>query len=106
MKIKKNLKFISTVILISGAIISPAAWGVDSSYSIGSVAGNIFGIGMTISGIIKIICIVTGCGLILGSLVQYKKHRENPVETTWGTVLFTFLAGVAIICLSFIPISV
>ena len=107
MKTKKSFNFGAVALMILlGAIASTVALGADSSGSIGDIAGNIFGLGMTIRGVVKAVCIIAGSGLILASLLQYKKHRENPVETTWGTVIFTFVIGVAIICLSFIPIEV
>jgi hypothetical protein len=105
MKTKKSFNFGVVALIALGTIISFTALGVDSSASIGDIAGNVFGLGMTIRGIVRAVCIIAGSGLILASLLQYKKHRENPIETTWGTVIFTFVIGVAIICLSFIPIE-
>lgn len=103
MKTKKIFNFVLAPVLILVAMFSSVA---HSSTSIGTVAGNLFGVGMSIREVVRTVCIIAGSGLILASLIQYKKHRQNPIEATWGTIIFTFVSGVAIICLTFIPISV
>lgn len=78
----------------------------QSSTSAGDVAGNIFGVGMNVRAIVRFVSIVAGVSMILGSLLQYKKYRQNPVETTLGTVIFTFVVGICLILLSFIPVQI
>lgn len=78
----------------------------QSSISAGDIAGNIFGVGMDVRAIVRFVSIVAGVSMILGSLLQYKKYRQNPVETTLGTVIFTFVIGVGLILLSFIPVQI
>jgi Ca2+/H+ antiporter len=74
--------------------------------TIGDIAGALFGGGMEISSIIQTICIITGVALIFASLLQYKKHRNNPTEVPISTVLLTLLAGLALLALAFVPIQI
>jgi len=74
--------------------------------SIGDVAGALFGGGMEITSIIRTICIIAGVALIFASLLQYKKHRNNPIEVPISTVLLSLIAGLALLALAFVPIQI
>jgi hypothetical protein len=102
-KEKMNIKICVFLALLFGSSLSFAA---DGAVSLGELASNVFGIGMDVRSIIRFICIVAGVSLMLGSLLQYKKYRQNPVEMRLSTVMFTFIIGVCLILLSFIPIQV
>ncbi len=54
---------------------------------------------------VRIVCIVTGVGLIVGGFVKYKQHRDNPVEVPLSSCIFLVLGGIALIVLTFIPLG-
>ena len=71
----------------------------------GKIAQNIQ---QPVTGVIEIvkgICLVVGIGMLVGALIQYKTHRQNPVEVTMGSVITLLLAGLALIGLTFIPMG-
>jgi len=72
--------------------------------SFGDIANSLFGNVLDIRGIVRAVCIIAGSALILGSLFQYKKHRNNPSEVPLSTPIMTFLVGLGLIALSFIPL--
>jgi intracellular multiplication protein IcmD len=74
--------------------------------SFGEIASNLFGNVLDIRGIVRAICIITGAALVLGSIFQYKKHRNNPSEVPLSTPIMTLLAGLALIALAFIPLEI
>lgn len=71
--------------------------------SFGEIADNVFGVEMSVGKLMKTVCIATGICLALFSIVQFMKHRKNPIETPLSTVIMTFLVGLALIGLSLIP---
>lgn len=72
----------------------------------GAVASNLFQVGLGVRKIVRAVCIIAGASLIVSSFVQYKKYKQNPIETRFSTVIFTFLIGVGLILLSFVPMQV
>lgn len=87
---------------LSFGIISPA---FAENQSIGEIAGNLFEATETLHGIIQVVLVVAGAALLLGSLLQYRKYRENPIETRLSTVIFLFFLGLLLIVLAFIPMQ-
>lgn len=74
------------------------------AHSMGDAAHNLLGpIGAIIS-MVRAICIITGLGLVLGSMVKYSDHRNNRQQTTLTTVLVMIVAGALLITLAFIPL--
>lgn len=71
--------------------------------SFGDIATSLFGNVMNIRGMVRAICIIAGTALVLGSLFQYKKHRNNPSEVPLSTPIMTLIVGLALIALAFIP---
>lgn len=92
--------------LLPISLIPEIGFAAGKGVSVGDVAGNIFSVGMDVRSVIKFVCVVAGISLILGSILQYKKYRQNPVETRFSNVIFTFVVGVSLILLSLIPMQV
>ena len=93
------------------ALLFPAlsfgASGVPSGkgQSIGTLSENLLGVVFSVRKILSVICIMAGTSLILGSFIQYKKHKQNPIETRFSTVFFTFALGCCLIVLAFVPMQ-
>ena len=83
------------------AILPVVAFASDRTF--GQIANTLFGSEVMIRGIIRAVCIIAGCALVLGSVLQYKKHRQNPLEVRLGSVFVSLFTGLALIALSFIP---
>lgn len=71
--------------------------------SIGDIANGLFGFTQDIRQLFKTVAITVGVGIIIFGIMQYKKHRMNPVETPLGKVIMTIVIGLGLIALSFIP---
>ncbi len=80
------------------------AWTSCWAISFGKVAQNLTVSTKSIAELLHIICLVTGIALIAGSLMKYKRHRENPTEAPLSMVFVMLLTGLALIALMFIPI--
>ncbi|MBN2689548.1 MAG: hypothetical protein JXR42_02950 [Gammaproteobacteria bacterium] len=70
----------------------------------GNIASNLFGEELAIHGIIQVVCVITGCALILSALMLYRKHRKNPMHIHLSQVFMTLLIGIAMLALYFIPL--
>ena len=73
--------------------------------SFGDIANTLFGGALSIKGMVRAICIIAGVALILNSLFQFKKHRNNPSEVPISTPIMTLVVGLGLIALSFIPLQ-
>jgi len=73
---------------------------------LGEVAGNIFGIEMHVHDLLHIVCITAGAGMLMGALIKYNKHRQNPLEVTIGSIITNIIIGIALIVLAFVPFMV
>ncbi|KPJ67390.1 MAG: hypothetical protein AMJ43_03775 [Coxiella sp. DG_40] len=71
----------------------------------GEIAENLFSGGIVVGNLIRAVCVITGVTLVFASLLQYKKHRNNPSEVPLSTPIVTLLVGLALIALSFIPLQ-
>jgi len=71
----------------------------------GSIANNLFGEELVVKGIIKSVCVATGGAMILASFIQFRKYRKNPVETRLSQVVTTFIVGLIILLLYFLPMQ-
>ena len=96
----RKIKYFKQLLLVFLFVSLPV---LADPESIGDVAGSLFEGGVIISKIIHAICITAGIALIFGSLLQYKKHRNNPSEVTFSSVVLTLLAGLALLAVAFIP---
>jgi hypothetical protein len=101
------MKLKNAIISMLFMLIPPAIWAEAAGVkNVGSVAENVFDVGLTVQKIIQAVCITAGSALILGSLVVYKKHRKNPIATKLSSSIFMFFVGVCLILLAFIPMQV
>jgi len=81
-------------------ISSQVTYAQDSS--LGGLAQNILGPFSAMGKIMMAVCIVGGVGFILGSVVQYKAHRENPTQVRISTPLLLLILGIALVSLPFL----
>lgn len=100
MKNQKIALFCALLVAISTAFGYTAP---QDSTSIGDIGQNLFGAEMEIHDFIQAVCVTSGIALILGALLQLKKHRQNPIETRLSTVIFNLVIGLLLIALAFIP---
>jgi hypothetical protein len=95
--------FFIVLVAILFTVIPSVVFAVGSGGGLTDVFNSLVGVGMTVHDLIQAICIVTGAGLLLGAFIQYKKYRQNPIETKLSTVFVNLLVGIALIILAFIP---
>jgi|GEM_PF-4616715 len=97
------------VALISWSVTTSAEAAISSGrhkdVSVQSVANEIFNVNVSVINLMKVICIAAGASLMMSSLLQYKKYRQNPIETKLSTPIFTFIFGVFILLVAFIPLQ-
>lgn len=71
--------------------------------NIGDIASNLFNFGQNLSQVAKTVVIMAGISIIMFGMIQYGKHRNNPVETPISKVIMTIVVGLSLIALSFVP---
>ena len=71
--------------------------GMHEAGGVGDWASFMLGPTKTIGKLVHILCFITGAGFIVGSLIQYKYHRENPQQVRISTPIFMLILGVAIV---------
>lgn len=67
--------------------------------SIGDLADNLMGPVAGLGKILNAICFIAGTGFILGALLQYKYHRENPQQVRISTPIVLLCLGLIIIAI-------
>lgn len=97
---KKNKILLS----FCGALLPFSVMASEASDA-GVIASGVFSGIMTIKEIAVNACYIVGAFLILSSLFQYKKYRRNPSEMPIGRPITTFIVGIIIIAITFIPIQ-
>lgn len=74
-----------------------------ASETLGSLANTLSAPVDLFTGIIYKICYVIGFVLIIGSILQYKRHRDNPNEVRLSQPVMLLLLGIIIAILPLIP---
>lgn len=98
------MKYKSFKIIGLSPLVALFAWSTSSAESLGKIAQNLTLASKSIAELIHAICMVTGVALIAGSILKYKRYRENPIEAPLSMVFVMLLTGIALIALTFIPI--
>lgn len=74
-----------------------------ASETLGTLANTLSDPVDLFTGIIYKICYVIGFVLIIGSVLQYKRHRDNPSEVRLSQPVLLLLLGIIIVVLPLIP---
>ncbi len=70
--------------------------------SLGQAANNLLGPTVGLGKILNAICMVSGIGFLLGAIVQYKYHRENPQQVRLSTPITFLILGFALMSIPFV----
>jgi Ca2+/H+ antiporter len=98
------LKHLKQLLILFGTYFLAVTCLAQSSQSLGGAIGNVLQpLGM-LGQLIKVVCIIAGVGMLVGSLVRYKRHRQNPVEAPLSSCIMLFLTGLALLALALIPV--
>lgn len=87
------------------AVVNPAVPG-NKNVSIEDVAENVIGIESNVHDFIRAVCIMGSIFMLFSSLTKYRKHRNNPLEASMGTVVTHFIIAVFLLILAFIPMPI
>ena len=100
--------FVRWCLFFWGALSSSTIYAVIRGHSegLGRVAQNVVGVEQAAQSFLQFLCVVTGIGLLLGSLVQFKSHRKNPVSTRLSKPIAMVLLGLALTFIAFIPMRI
>lgn len=96
----RSIKYKAIVWIISLLFCAVTVWA--SRYSpggvdLGSAARNIIEPTSFLTKTIYAMCYVIGSALLIGSLVMYRMHRDNPLQTRLSQVIFLFVFGLAVV---------
>ncbi len=91
-------RFVIRFILL--LLVSTVVFGQTSS--LGAISSDLMGPVAALTKVLFYISIVCGIGFFLGSLIQYKYHRENPQQVRLSTPLVLFLLAIVFIGLPFL----
>lgn len=92
------LTLVLSILMITQGQADGMSLGDMANWAMGPVngLGKIFGY----------ICLIGGIGMILGSFLQYRAHRENPSQIRLSTPIFLMVVGLVLIVLPFIGVLV
>ncbi len=79
--------------MLSLLVCSAQIWAV----SLGELAGNILIPTTGLGNLVVLASYVAGVGLILGAILQYRAHRENPQQIRLSTPVALLILGLALI---------
>lgn len=91
-------KVLQVALIIASCYLMPCFAGS----SLGDVADNLMYPVTGLGRVINAICYVAGVGFLLGGILQYKYHRENPQQVKISTPIFLAAIGISLIALPFI----
>jgi hypothetical protein len=67
------------------------------------VADGLLGITSYLNGMLLGVALLAGIACLIVSVIDLKRHFQNPIEVTGGRVFFSFIMGLALCLLAFIP---
>lgn len=93
-------RLMKTIIVLAAVVVVPC---LARSYGYGETSNMIFKGTQVIGRMMNVICWITGGVMLLGSMIKYKKYRENPVEVRFSSVMSMLVTSLALIALGFVP---
>jgi hypothetical protein len=75
-----------------------AALAVDVSQAVNNILGPL----SAFTDSFYKICYALGIILIVGSGIQYRMHRKNPMQIRLSNVIFLLIVGIVVVCLPFL----
>lgn len=90
------------LILMVFLVIFSVSYAYSDALSLGDMANWMMGPVNGLGKVFGYICLIGGIGMILGALLQYKAHRENPSQVRLTTPVFLLVVGVILIILPLI----
>ena len=74
-----------------------------ADYGYANMSNTLFKGTQVIAEMMHVICWVTGGVMLIGSMVKYKKYRQNPVEVRFSSVMSMLVTALLMIALGFVP---
>lgn len=78
---------------------SLAAWNEHQGVGLGQLANILMAPTAGIARIMMAMAFVAGVGFLMGAIIQYKYHRENPQQVRLSTPLLLLALGLALLAL-------
>lgn len=94
-------KKIAIVILLTA--IANTAFAIPNLGSLASGLTDVFG---SLARLVQAVAFVIGCGFLMGALIKYKAHRDNPEHVTLSIPVTLFILGVLFIILGIVLMTV
>lgn len=79
-----------------------AAWNEPQGVGIGQLASILMVPTAGLAKIMMAMAFVVGVGFLMGAIVQYKYHRENPQQVRLSTPVLLLALGLALLALPFV----
>ena len=96
MKKKLSYPFLFLCILITACYCN-TCYAEDANLS--RVVDNIMGPLSSFIAIFYKLCYIIGAMLIIGSFIQYRLYRKNPIQVRLSNVFFLLIIGIVVLCL-------
>lgn len=96
--------FILQMIAYCLAIMSTT--DVLAAEDLGHIAQNLLGPVTLFSDIVQTGCFVIGGAFLFAAVIKYFEHKRSPLMTPISTVIFLFIAGLALVLIPFISFLV
>ena len=75
----------------------------DSVYAAQSITGNVTNFETFVLSLLRKICLLAGVGLCVGALIQYRQHRQNPMNVRLTTPVWFLIIGLCLIGINYMP---
>jgi intracellular multiplication protein IcmD len=96
-KSDRNGVILKHLILIVGFLSGSKALYAGSSYTLGSVASSITKSFEPLALLITGGCYVGGLAFMVGAIMKFKQHKDNPTQITIGTPIALLLVGASLL---------
>lgn len=84
-------------VLVLGCVLSAYAVPKDG------VLGNLLAFEGNVRGFVRAVCLLTGFGLLAGSILRYQNYRQGHFGTKISQVIWMAIFGLTMVGITYIP---
>lgn len=97
-----TLKALRAMLGLSACIAVTTVFAAhNKGLGLGGLANNVLEPVGLLQQFVTAACLVIGGSFVFASIIKYKEHRQSPLMIPISTVIFLFIAGLALIGLPF-----
>jgi len=90
-------KVVIGLLALAGVVVSATAFAAASGSGMGQVAAQVTSNLAAVAKLITAGAYVAGLALVVGAIVKFKAHKDNPTQIPIGTPIALLFVGIALL---------